>query len=237
MIGPRLAAAWAGSQIPFHLVRSDRKTLSISVGPDGDVLVRAPRDACEEEIIARVSRRGGWIRHHQARAALWKPRTPPRTFEPGETHLYLGRQYRLAVQIALREQVAIIGGHLTLMMHRPRDVEGRRALLERWYLERGREVFRKRLDSLFGHFEALGHQRPRLIVRDLRQRWGSLTSAGNMVLSRDLVRAPRACIDYVILHELCHLEVPDHGPAFWALLDSLMPDHRRRKQRLERALL
>lgn len=237
MNGPHLAANWAGSDIPFLLVRADRKTLSISVGPSGDVLVRAPREATDEEVLARVSRRGGWIRHQQTRASQWKPRTPPRTYEPGETHLYLGRQYRLAVQIALREQVAIFGGHLTLMMHRPTELDGRRALLDRWYLVRAREVYRKRLDALLPHFLALGHTRPRLIIRDLRQRWGSLTGAGNMVLSRDLIRAPRACIDYVILHELCHLEEPDHGPGFWALMDNLMPDHRRRKLKLERSLL
>lgn len=233
----RLEACWAEQSIPFVLTRSTRRTLSITVQPSGDVAVKAPISTPAEEVVARVSRRGAWIRLQQERAGRWRPRTPPRTYVEGETHLYLGRQYRLSAELAVRQEVRIAGDRIVLRMHRPGRLEERAELLSAWYLARAREVYARRLKALVPPFLAMGHPCPRIIVRHLSHRWGSLTAAGNMVLSRDLIRAPRACVDYVIVHELCHLAHRDHGPGFWSLLDASMPDHDRRKGRLEKMLL
>jgi len=230
-------AAWAGRSIAFRVVRSDRASLSITVEPSGAVTVRAPREADFDQIVERVSRRGGWISYHQAQSERWQPRMPPRTFEAGETHLYLGRQYRLTVEQGLRQQVRVSGDRLILSMHRPSNVDGRRILLADWYLAQARSAYASRLNVLFRPFAAKDHKHPRLIIRKLTHRWGSLTPAGNMLLSRELIRAPRSCIDYVIVHELCHLDHANHGEGFWLLLSRLMPDFERRKARLERVLL
>jgi predicted metal-dependent hydrolase len=230
-------AAWGGRALPFSVVRSERKTMSITVNPEGNVVVRAPLHADLEQVTERVSRRGGWISYHQSRTERWRPRTPPRTFELGETHLYLGRQYRLSAEIGLAQSVKTSGDRIILTMHRPNRIEDRKALLSAWYLARAREVIGKRLDVVFEPFANLGHALPRLIVRDLTHRWGSLTARGNLVISRHIIRAPRQCIDYVLVHELCHLEHKNHGAAFWNLLDRMMPDHEKRKAKLERILL
>ena len=230
-------AAWGGRAIPFCVVRSERKTMSITVCPEGDVIVRVPNHAHIDEITERVANRGGWIRYHQSRSERWRPRTPPRTYEDGETHLYLGRQYRLSAELGLVQSVRASGDRITLTMHRPNRFEERKALLAGWYLTQARNVLGQRLHAVFDPFQKLGHTPPQLIVRDLTHRWGSLTSRGNLVLSRHLVRAPRQCIDYVLVHELCHLEYTNHGAAFWSLLDRMMPDHTKRKTQLERILL
>ena len=230
-------AAWGGQGIPFLVVRTDRKTMSITVTPEGDVTVRVPYHADIDEVTERVSKRGGWIRYHQSRAERWRPRTPPRTYEVGETHLYQGRQYRLSTEIGVAQSVTASGDRITLIMHRPNRIEDRKALLADWYLARAREIIGKRLNVVFGPFASLGHPLPRLIVRDLTHRWGSLTTQGNLVMNRHLIRAPRPCIDYVLIHELCHLEHKNHGPAFWSLLDRMMPDHEKRKAKLERIML
>ena len=230
-------AAWGGRAIPFSVVRSERKTMSITVDPEGEIVVRVPPHADIEEITERVAKRGGWISYHQSRAELWRPRTPPRTYEDGETHLYLGRQYRLSAEIGLAQSVRASGDRIVMTMHRPKRIDDRKELLAAWYLKEARTMFAKRLDAVFQPFAQLGHQRPRLIIRELTHRWGSLTARGNLVVSRQLVRAPRPCIDYVLVHELCHLEHKDHGAGFWILLDRMMPDHEKRKRQLERALL
>lgn len=230
-------AAWSGRAIPFLVFRSERKTMSITVNPEGQVVVRAPLHADLEQVTERVSKRGGWISYHQSRTERWRPRTPPRTYELGETHLYLGRQYRLSAEVGLVQSVRASGDRITLTMHRPGRFEERKALLNYWYLSQARVIFGQRLDAAFKPFKTLGHAKPRLIVRDLSHRWGSLTARGNLVLSRHLVRAPRRCIDYVLVHELCHLEHKNHGAAFWSLLDRMMPDHESRKSKLERILL
>lgn len=230
-------AAWGGRAIPFAVVRSERKTMSITVSPEGAVTVRVPHHAHIDEVTERVAKRGGWIRYHQSRVERWRPRTPPRTYELGETHLYLGRQYRLSAELGLAQAVKASGDRITLTMHRPNRLEERKALLAGWYLAQARKVLGQRLEAVFEPFQKLGHAPPRLIVRDLTHRWGSLTPRGNLVMSRHLVRAPRQCIDYVLVHELCHLEHQNHGAAFWSLLDRMMPDHEKRKAKLERNML
>jgi len=99
-----------------------------------------------------------------------------------------------------------------------------------------RRKLKERFAALLPHFNRLGMVPRGLIVRPLKRRWGSLSANGRMTLNRDLVRAPTACIDYVIVHELCHLVLPHHGRKFYAVLRRVMPDWEKRKARLERTL-
>lgn len=125
----RHQARYAGRDIGFTLIRAPRRTLGITVTAEGEVVVRAPESATLDDILARVARRGSWIVEAVAAAERQPIRTPPRIFEPGETHLYLGRQYRLSVRRALQQGVLIDGDRIVLAMHRPADPEGRRMLL------------------------------------------------------------------------------------------------------------
>jgi predicted metal-dependent hydrolase len=110
-----------------------------------------------------------------------------------------------------------------------------KALLHRWYLDRARIVFEQVLDASLLHFKDA--QRPRLTVRVMQSRWGSLARAGTMTLNVNLVRAPRPGIEYVMTHELCHIKHRDHDARFYKLLGQVMPDWEQRKRRLEAALL
>ena len=130
------------------------------------------------------------------------------------------------------------GQLLVMLPGEPEPERGRdqiRALLHRWYLDRARAVFTEVLDASLLHFK--GVEQPRLIVRAMRSRWGSLSRAGSMTLNVNLVRAPRPCIEYVVVHELCHTRHRDHDARFFKLLGQVMPDWEQRKQRLEAALL
>ncbi len=100
-------------------------------------------------------------------------------------------------------------------------------------MRRARRHLPARLDACWATFPADGHHRPTLRLKHMRTRWGSMSPKGNMSLRLDLIRAPDECIDYVILHELCHLVHPNHGREFWALVEQLVPDWKRRKRLLE----
>jgi predicted metal-dependent hydrolase len=93
------------------------------------------------------------------------------------------------------------------------------------------------LADVFSSFASQGFQRPKIAVREMKNRWGSLSPRGQMTLTARLVQAPRLCIEYVIVHELCHLAHRDHSQEFFALLGRLMPDWPARKERLEISLL
>jgi hypothetical protein len=214
---------------------TSRKTLGIEVHPDSRVVVRVPVDCPEALIVERVRKGARWITRQLAEFERYRPRTPARQYVSGESHLYLGRQYRLKLQVDDATFVGLARGQLLVGLPCASDQERAKALLHRWYLDRARAVFSEVLDASLRRFKGIEH--PRLTVRSMQSRWGSLSRAGTMTLNVNLVRAPRSCIEYVVTHELCHATHRDHDARFFRLLDRLMPDWEQRKQRLETALL
>lgn len=212
-----------------------RRTLGIEVHPDQRVVIRAPVGCTEDVIADRVRKRASWISRQIADFRRYSPRTPQRQYVSGETHLYLGRQYRLKVGAGETASVRMTRGQLVVTMPGIPDPERVKTMLHRWYLDHAWRVFSEVLDQCLIRFK--GHPRPRLIVRAMQSRWGSLSQTGSMTLNVNLVRAPRACIEYVVTHELCHLRHRDHDASFFKLLGRVMPDWEQRKQRLETALL
>lgn len=213
-----------------------RRTLAIEVHPNSRVLVRAPMGCPESLIAERVRKRAGWISRQLAEFERYRPRTPARQYVNGESHLYLGRHYRLKLLQGDSAAVKLARGRVLVSLPGESHPERVEALLHRWYLDRSRTVFREVLDAGLLHFKGIEH-RPRLIVRTMKSRWGSLSPAGTMTLNVNLVRAPRPCIEYVITHELCHIKRRHHDARFFKLLGQVMPDWERRKERLEAALL
>ena len=168
--------------------------------------------------------------------AQFLPRTPARQFISGETHLYLGRQYRLRLRQAEAEDVKLIAGYLYIYVEDTSDVGRVRGLLCQWYAAHAEARFNERLTACMQQIAGWSTPTPRLEIRSLVRSWGSCSPTGRLTLNIDLVRAPRACIDYVILHEICHLVHPNHSREFYKLLTTVLPDWRSRKTRLEKLL-
>lgn len=227
---------WGTDTIRYEVrFLASRQTLAIEVHPDSRVLVRAPVDCPEALIAERVQERAAWISRQLAEFERYRPRTPARQYINGESHLYLGRQYRLKLAEGDSASVKLTRGQLLVSLPGEPEPERVKTLLHRWYLDRARAVFTEVLDASLLHFK--GVEQPRLIVRAMQSRWGSLSRAGTMTLNLNLVRAPRPCIEYVVTHELCHTRHRDHDARFFKLLGHVMPDWEQRKQRLEAALL
>ena len=226
--------AFGGYRIDFSVVRRRRKTLEIAVEPDASVVVVAPIDAPIEAIAEKMRKRGAWVRRQQRFFGQFMPRTPERRYVAGETHLYLGRQYRLKVVRNGRPGVEMTRGFITVRSREPEKPEVTRRLVEGWYRRQARAKFVERLEASLVRFPDPEAFRPKgLIVRRMEKRWGSLSPSGRLLLNRRLIEAPVDTIDYVIAHELCHMAEPHHGAAFYRLLDRVMPDWVGRKGRLE----
>lgn len=216
----------------YTLVRSTRKTLGISVKPDGSVVVTAPVAAEDGRIESILRKRAPWILDKINESVLRTPPLPPRKYVPGETHYYLGRQYRLRVDPdapgTRREEERIIVGGV------PADQPGRiRNRLFRWYEAEGKRIFSERMTQCMRAF-GQGFKRPTLKVAEMERRWGSyVPTSHSLVLNHVLVQVQVPLIDYVITHELCHIFHPHHGPEFDRLLAKFMPDHAVRKSKLE----
>ena len=233
----RLVVHYGEHEIDVSLVRRDRKTLEIAVEPDATVSVAAPFDTPIEAIETRVRRRAAWIRRQQRYFMQFLPRTPDRQFIAGETFRYLGRHYRLKVVPHVQAAVKLRGGHLVVQTHRPLSADATREMVESWYRARATARFAERLEVNLLRFADPEAFRPvGLTLRLLEQRWGSMSRASRLMLNTRLIEAPVDAIDYVITHELCHIAEAHHGPKFIALLDQVLPDWRRRKEKLERAM-
>lgn len=237
MNAQRITVQYGEHQIDVSLVRRVRSTLEIGVEPDASVTVAAPMDATIEAIEAKVRKRAAWIRRQQRYFMQFLPRTPDRQFIAGETFRYIGRQYRLKVVPHVQAGVKLKGGYLVVQTHQPMNASVTRELVERWYRQKAVERFAERLEENLQRFAKPEAFRPTgLIIRTLSQRWGSMSRASRLMLNTRLIEAPMDAIDYVITHELCHIAEAHHGPKFIALLDQVLPDWRRRKEKLEQAM-
>jgi predicted metal-dependent hydrolase len=220
-------------RIPFSLEFRDRERLAISVNPDRTVSVVAPTGRSVEEVLGRVQMRAGWIVKQRMHFDQFHPLTPPRRFVSGETHLYLGRQYRLKVIKSKDSVVKLVGRFLLVQSTDRDDAAGISQLLDDWYLDHARKVFARRLDACLEMARSLSLSTPEVVVRKMSKRWGSCTKSGRILLNIELVKTPLHCVDYVIMHELCHLKIHDHSPRFYRLLSRCMPDWEKRKKKLE----
>ena len=223
--------------IDYAVIRRNRKTLEIAVEPNASVTVTAPFETTVADIEKKVRKRAAWILRQQRFFHQFLPRTPERLYQSGETHLYLGRQYRLKVVPGKEARVILTRGFLTVYSRNPDRPETTRGLLDSWYRQRAGVKFSERLEINLQRFPKPEAYRPNgMIIRAIGQRWGSMSRATRLLLNLRLIQAPTDAIDYVITHELCHIEEPHHGPAFFNLLNIVMPDWLRRKERLERLM-
>ncbi|WAT14149.1 M48 family metallopeptidase [Xanthomonas fragariae] len=206
--------------------------VAIHVEPDGRVRLDAPLHATDAQIRRALTQRARWIHLHLVEIENRLRHITPREYVSGETVLYLGRRYRLKVIVDERLYgVRLHGGHVETRVQ-TRAPETVRAALEHWQRERAGVVLPQRMADM-AHQLGWIKQLPALSLRRMQRQWGSCSPLGKISLNLGLIRVPGACIDYVILHELCHLKVHHHGKAFYRLLDAHMPDWRRTKQRLD----
>lgn len=219
--------------IPFTLIWRNRKQLGIEVQPDMSVTVLAPVGKTLKDILQRVRKRATWIIRQREYFERFQPLLPPRQYVSGETHRYLGRQYRLKIFASKDESVKLIGRFIRVYSHQPSSVTHTEKLMSAWYTDHAKTMFRKRLAVCLENAKSVTKVKPLVTVRKMKTRWGSCSKRGTIMLNTELVKAPTDCIDYVITHELCHLLERNHTPRFYCLLSKCVPDWERRKTRLE----
>lgn len=219
--------------IDYKITYSDRKTLGITVTPESEVLIKAPLNAKKERIQEILYKRAPWILKQQSFFLSFQPRAAERRFVSGETHLYLGRQFRLKVILSKDESVKLLHGELVVKSPNSARVK---PLVKAWYLAKAKEKFQELSEKWIERFKTEKVEPSRLVLREMPLRWGSCTPKGKIILNPELIKAPRGCIEYVIIHELCHLVYQNHSADFFRLQTRYMPDWEKWKERLEQFL-
>lgn len=222
-------------RIPYQVTRDSSRSTSVAihVNPDGSVSVDAPEGFTDISIRQAVQKRARWVLSHVQDARKRYACVRPREYVSGEQVLYLGRRYMLRVVPSEGKpgSVRLRGSRLEVPT-RTSDIDDIRSRVRAWYRVKGRDYFARRIDAISDHLPWVSTV-PSFRLMEMSRQWGSCSPAGEIILNPHLVKAPRDCIDYVILHELAHLKHHDHGPAFWKLLDTHAGNWRKSKHHLD----
>lgn len=233
----RSSINYGKEKITFDVSHADRKTMEIGVHPDIRVTVKAPKGIAPEVVKKRIVKRARWIKKQIDYFRRFEPRTPDRCYVGGETHLFLGRQYRLKIRKHNKSEVKLKSGYFYVMTPASNNTQKIRDMLFDWYKSRAISIFSRRLEICYEAAKKLDIGFPRLRVKRMSKRWGSCGKDSVILLNTELVKAPVYCIDYVIMHELCHLKLHTHNNGYYRLLSKYMPDWEKRKERLEKVFL
>ena len=222
--------------IQFSLIRKERKAIKICVLPELTVEVLAPSKVSMDKIKEKVQKKGAWILKNLTYFRQFLPKESPREYVGGETHRYLGRQYRLKIIKSKEGSVKLKGGYIIIKTKSKQN--GRvKDLLDDWYLGLANRKFDSITDKCCEKLRKYEIEKPNIRLRKLKSRWGSCSQKTNSILLNTiLIKTPTHCIEYVITHELCHLKYPNHDRRFYNFLTLVMPDWEKRKERLERSL-
>jgi len=226
---------FGSKEIIYNLDYRQRKTMGIRVHTDGSVIVLAPIETLESDILEKLKRKAPWILKQIKYFETFKLKTPERQYVSGETHLYLGKQYRLKILESEVKNVKAIRGTLEVSSPIKSSNEVKK-LLTTWYKHRAEIIFQKVLTEVLPLFNKYNIPKPILQLRKMEKRWGSCTRSGKIILNPDLIKAPKASIEYVLIHELAHLVHFNHTKSFYNLQEQLMPDWKKWKDRLEYSL-
>ncbi len=229
----RHTLVYGSESIDFGLSFSPRRRLSITVEPHGAVVVKAPAEAMLKSVFDHVRKKAGWIIRQRDQFAAFGPAMPPKQYVSGETHRYLGRQYRLRVTKGRSPSVKLIGRYFEIITPDKSDTATVGRQLDAWYRRRATKVFGDHMARCLkcSYFRKL--VAPEWSIRQMKRRWGSCTKDGTILLNLLLVQASPRSIEYVVAHELCHLVHHNHDAAFYRLLGRVIPNWMERKARLE----
>ena len=207
--------------LSIEMVRTKRrKTASIKV-IDGAVQAIVPDELSDGRIEALIQKRTPWIRKKlREQSQIVTPKS--KEYVSGESFTYLGRNYRLKVSRGTDREVKLKGGYLEVSLpKKPKDGDIRSALVE-WYEQHALDRLTEKTNRYAG---IMGVSPNSISVRDYKARWGSCSSKGEISYNWRIIIAPHHIVDYVVVHELCHLKHPNHSPAYWKSVKREVPDY------------
>ena len=224
------------ANIPVEVVKKEIKNMHLSVlPPEGRVRVSAPETVSDESIIMFVRTKLGWIKKQQEKFEL-QPRQSERQYISGETLYVWGRQYFLQVEYSYKGNSLVLSGDKAVLTVRKESTPKQREnFVNEWY----REKLKTEVDKYLPKWERItGLKCSSWQSKYMTTKWGTCnTSTKKIWLNLQLAKKPIECLEYVILHELAHLRVKDHGPEFVAILDGHMPQWQERRRLLNESKL
>lgn len=226
---------WNREIIEVTVIRSKRSTACLRILPDGTIEVRGPKLMPDSFVREFVLAKADWIIKKRREAALQQSKKKTHTYQSGDVFLYLGEEYVLVLVAAGRKRIELLCEKTEqkpecrnkLMLHtvsfEPKAVERQ---IREWYKKQATGYITKRVEyfrtQIPGEVESI-------TMENRKTRWGSCSNKGELTFNQRLMMAPPEIIDYVVVHELCHLKHMDHSPQFWKAVGNILPDYRERR--------
>jgi predicted metal-dependent hydrolase len=192
---------------------------------DADTItVRVPFDKDKTEIQKLVLDKASWILKKQKEYRETTPEIRKPSFKEDTTLPYLGNNYSLMInKNQVRNSIEIVDGKFIVGVKSAKVSNNTlKKVYENWITEKAQDIFEEKVRM---HSKKLGVRAKGVAIKNLRNRWGSLTKSGAINLNLNLVKAPEDIIDYIVLHELCHLRIKEHSHRYWDLIYKFMPNY------------
>jgi predicted metal-dependent hydrolase len=218
----------------YRIIRSNRRTISITVNPDSGVTVRAPLRASLRTIENFVDSRSEWVNKHLENFSN-HTRLNGKTGN-GEKVLFRGKEYYLRLGSADKPSVSLSGNEIVVLTPGGENTSSSERVLKKWFSDEAARVLTFRVKEMLARFDSYGFHPAVITVRTMKRRWGSCSSKGRVTLNSELIKIDDIFTDYVILHELCHLKHHNHGPEYYRLLSEIFPDWKNVRKKLRNYL-
>ena len=222
-----------GDEVDLEIIRSSRRTMALYVRPGGILLVRAPWHVPVRVILHFVKEKTLWIMRQRERLKDTKIAGEPVLLSYGSVTPFLGSSLTITPSYNTGYSASLNGTNLMISVAGEPSPEKITAIVDGWYLAQSKNYFPLRTAELAKANSDVIPPPLSVNVRKMKRRWGTCHTSGAIWFNRELIKKEPALIDYVIVHELCHLVHHNHGKDYYALLGSIVPDYRELKKRLQ----
>lgn len=219
--------------IEFEVTHSKRTTMAIKISPTGTVHVAVPNRTSKKDIIDWVNSKSGWIIKKLTEIDEIKADITSKEYIQGESFMYLGLDYPLQIEIhnELNKPTADLNCGRFIVRTSTADSKVIRSAMEAWYRYKADEIIQSRIE----YYKPMLNVSPnRVTIREQKTRWGSCSFKGNLNFNWKAMRAPFEVLEYLVVHELCHLVHLNHSHEYWSLVSSILPDYKVRKDWLRK---
>ena len=217
-----------GNRVYYTLLKTKRKTIGIIVDKNGEVKVHAPICISEKQVCGVVQKKADWIVKKINEVTERNSNSVCRQFVNGEKFLYLGKEYTLEIvekdlgdaEVLMQEDTMAV--YISQALLEESRKQAIKEALIKWYRQRFAEFAKERIEKYSLQLKVAPRK---VVIKNQKTRWGSCSKKGNINLNWRLIMAPLHVIDYVVVHELCHLKVMNHSKDFWNLVEFILPDY------------
>ncbi len=215
-----------GKEIEYNLKRSSRRTISIMIKNTGQIIVGCPLKTPFAYIEKLLLEKEKWIVQKLAETKEKQTTVREKSFASGDVFYYLGHPYKLKIvenNKTQKPKVHFEEEQIIIEMSDIEDTEKIKTLLKNWYISKARAIMEQRIRL---YSTDVGVSPKKVVIREQKTRWGSCSTKGNINLNWKLVMSPLPILDYVVIHELCHMKEMNHSENFWKNVQSIMPDYK-----------